>query len=83
MILYTVYTVVTVQQLTLNLSVEPILSLSTIPDNFDNLSLPNAAEFADLTEPVYKTLIKTDLESSNLLKQVDIGDRSFFDIPNR
>ena len=40
-------------------------------------------DFADLAEPVYATIMRSDIESSGLLNQVDIGDRSFFDLPQR
>ena len=42
-----------------------------------------SSDFADLAQtPEYATMVK-DLESSDLLQQVDIGHRSFFDPPQR
>ena len=42
-----------------------------------------SSDFADLAQtPDYATMVK-DLESSDLLGQVDIGHRSFFDPPQR
>ena len=47
------------------------------------LNLSSATtDFADLAEPDYATMVN-DLDCADVLGEVDIGDRSFFDLPQR
>jgi len=54
-----------------------------MPCSLDTLPLPTVSDFADLAEPFYSAIKQDVLEdsSSDLLEQVDIGDRNFFDQP--
>ena len=56
-----------------------------MPCSLDTLPLPTVSDFADLAEPFYSAIKQDVLEdsSSDLLEQVDIGDRNFFDQPQR
>ena len=56
-----------------------------MPCSLDTLPLPTVSDFADLAEAFYSAIKQDVLEdsSSDLLEQVDIGDRNFFDQPQR
>ena len=62
-----------------------ILKSPMMPCSLDTLPLPTVSDFADLAEPFYSAIKQDVLEdsSSDLLEQVDIGDRNFFDQPQR
>ena len=62
-----------------------ILQSPMMPCSLDTLPLPTVSDFADLAEPFYSAIKQDVLEdsSSDLLEQVDIGDRNFFDQPQR